>query len=392
MASTYSPSLRLELIGDGDQSGIWGQTTNNNLGYLLEQSVAGVIAITMTDANYTLSNFNGVVDEARNQVLIVTGTNTAVRNLVAPLVEKTYVVQNNTTGGYAIQVIGSSGLGVTIPNGIAAYVYCDGTNFYNAISGSVGNYTVNGNLTVTGTTALTGATTITGALGGSTATFSGAISSVSPTFTGTPTVTTAAPGTNTTQAASTAFVGAAITVATGSLGTMSTQNANNVNITGGSITGITDLAVADGGTGRSTLTANNVVLGNGTSGVNFVAPSTSGNLLVSNGTTWTSATLASSGAKLGLGITGETWNNVTGSRSAGTPYTNTYAYPIEVSVWTNFAGGNNNVSLTIDGVEIARNNTSNYVQSTTVAGIVPPGKVYSISLTNLTIGGWSELY
>jgi microcystin-dependent protein len=206
MASTYSPSLRLELIGDGDQSGIWGQTTNNNLGYLLEQSVAGVIAITMTDANYTLSNYNGVVDEARNQVLVMSGTLTATRNVIAPLVEKTYIVKNSTTGSQSIQIIGSSGLGVTIPNGIAAYVYCDGTNFYNAISGSVGNYTVNGNLSVTGTTALTGATTITGALSGSTATFSGAISSVSPTFTGTPTAPTATAGTNTTQIATTAFV------------------------------------------------------------------------------------------------------------------------------------------------------------------------------------------
>jgi len=200
MASTYSPSLRLELIGDGDQSGIWGQTTNNNLGGLIEQSVAGVIAITMTDANYTLSNYNGVVDEARNQVLVMSGTLTATRNVIAPLVEKTYIVKNSTTGAQSIQIIGSSGLGVTIPNGITALVYCDGTNFYNAINGSVGNFTVNGNLSVTGTTALTGA------LSGSTAAFSGAISSVSPTFTGTPTVPTATAGTNTTQAASTAFV------------------------------------------------------------------------------------------------------------------------------------------------------------------------------------------
>jgi hypothetical protein len=48
------------------------------------------------------------------------------------------------------------------------------------------------------------------------------------------------------------------------------------------------LPVANGGTGTSTLTANNVVLGNGTSAVQFVAPSTSGYMLVSNGTTWTS--------------------------------------------------------------------------------------------------------
>lgn len=69
---------------------------------------------------------------------------------------------------------------------------------------------------------------------------------------------------------------------------MSTQNATAVDITGGTIVGITDLTVADGGTGRSTLTANAVLIGNGTSGINSVAPSTSGNVLTSDGTTWTS--------------------------------------------------------------------------------------------------------
>jgi hypothetical protein len=106
---------------------------------------------------------------------------------------------------------------------------------------------------------------------------------------GSATAPTASPGTNTTQIATTEFVTAAVAGGTGSLGTMSTQNANNVAITGGSITGITDLAVADGGTGRSSLTTNNVLIGNGTSAVNFVAPGSSGNVLRSNGTTWTSA-------------------------------------------------------------------------------------------------------
>jgi hypothetical protein len=46
------------------------------------------------------------------------------------------------------------------------------------------------------------------------------------------------------------------------------------------------LAVTNGGTGSATLTANNVVLGNGTGPVQFVSPGNSGNVLVSNGTTW----------------------------------------------------------------------------------------------------------
>jgi hypothetical protein len=59
--------------------------------------------------------------------------------------------------------------------------------------------------------------------------------------------------------------------------------------TTGAVTLAGTLAVANGGTGLATLTANNVMLGNGTSTPSFVAPSTNGNVLTSNGTTWTSA-------------------------------------------------------------------------------------------------------
>ena len=85
--------------------------------------------------------------------------------------------------------------------------------------------------------------------------------------------------------------GGANTPTWSTLGTMAAQNSTTVAITGGTITGITDLAVADGGTGASTITANSVILGNGASALsgNLVAPSTSGNVLTSNGTTWTSA-------------------------------------------------------------------------------------------------------
>jgi len=55
------------------------------------------------------------------------------------------------------------------------------------------------------------------------------------------------------------------------------------------------LGVANGGTGATTLTANNVLLGNGTSAPQAVAPGTSGNVLTSNGTTWTSSAPASAG-------------------------------------------------------------------------------------------------
>ena len=74
------------------------------------------------------------------------------------------------------------------------------------------------------------------------------------------------------------------------------------NITGLPLTtGVTGILPAgNGGTGAATLTANNVLLGNGTSAVQFVAPGTSGNLLTSNGTTWSST--APSGISAGKGI------------------------------------------------------------------------------------------
>ena len=123
MASTYSPSLKIELIGNGDQSGTWGTTTNNNLGTLIEQAIAGVQSIVMVNADYTMTSYNGASDEARNAVLVVTGTNSAIRKVVAPLVNKTYIISNQTTGGYSITIGGSSGSAVTIPNGITAQVY-----------------------------------------------------------------------------------------------------------------------------------------------------------------------------------------------------------------------------------------------------------------------------
>ncbi len=77
------------------------------------------------------------------------------------------------------------------------------------------------------------------------------------------------------------------------------------------------LPVANGGTGQTSLTLNSVVLGNGTSGVQFVAPSTSGNILTSNGTTWQSSAPTSGGTVTSVSFSGGT----TGLSSTGGPIT-----------------------------------------------------------------------
>lgn len=152
MPSTFSPALRLELIGNGEQAANWGNTTNTNLGTLLEQAITGVGNIAMPDANYTLISGNGISDEARNAVLVVTGTLSTTRNLVVPSSNKLYAVRNNTSGGQSILVKTSAGSGVTIANGLVQIVYCDGTNVFpvsSAVNQSTGllvlnNPTING--------------------------------------------------------------------------------------------------------------------------------------------------------------------------------------------------------------------------------------------------------
>lgn len=159
--TTYTTSLKINEIANGDQSGAWGTTTNTNWN-LIEDAVAGVASITMLNANYTLSSLNGVSDEARNMVIVAGGTNSAIYQIIAPLVPKVYLVINSTAGGFAITFGGSSGSIVSIPNGYSTLVYCNGANFYAAPSSCIGNFITTGNLAVSGNATVSGTATVTG--------------------------------------------------------------------------------------------------------------------------------------------------------------------------------------------------------------------------------------
>ena len=167
MPSTYSPSLRLELIGNGEQASNWGNTTNTNLGTLLEQAITGVGAVVMTDADRTLTSGNGVSDEARNAVLTLTssGSLTATRNLIVPTANKFYAVRNATSGSQTVTVKTSAGTGVGLANGYTQLMYCDGTNVVPAtlpFNSTTGNIVVSGNISVVGAVTVGGATTMNG--------------------------------------------------------------------------------------------------------------------------------------------------------------------------------------------------------------------------------------
>lgn len=160
MASTFSPLLRIELIGAGEQAGAWNNTTNTNLGALIEEAISGVAAVSVgSSTSYTLTTANGATDEARSMVLNVTGTPGAAFNVICPTSDKVYIVKNGVAT-YAMTLKTSAGTGITIPSGRTMLLYCDGTNVVNGVDELPTGATVNGAViaTLTGTETLTNKT------------------------------------------------------------------------------------------------------------------------------------------------------------------------------------------------------------------------------------------
>lgn len=154
MASTYSPNLRIELIAVGEQANTWGGTTNNNLGTLIEEAISGAVSVDVTLSNVTLSALNGASDQSRQMIIIATGTPGVTRTITAPAVDKVYIVYNNSDA--ALSFIALGGTGVTLIVGAKKYVYCNGTNFYEAVNAlTVTSGTIDGT-TIGATTATTG--------------------------------------------------------------------------------------------------------------------------------------------------------------------------------------------------------------------------------------------
>ena len=184
MPSTFSPSLRIELIASGEASGTWGVRTNNNLGDLIEQAIAYTTSVDVTSGNVTLTSLNGLLDQARSAVLEVTGTPGVTRVITIPNAQKTYTVRNRTAN--IAQVKTASGTAFNCPPLSDSYLVCNGSNG------------------VAGRSITDGANAIT----------SLASPFTSPAFTGVPTAPTATLGTSTTQIATTAFVSAGIAAVT----------------------------------------------------------------------------------------------------------------------------------------------------------------------------------
>ena len=152
VASTYS-DLKIELIGTGEQSGTWGNTTNTNLGTAIEQAIVGKADVTVSSTSVTLSLTNSnALQDARALYLNLSGTPGGAATLNVPAIEKNYIVKNGTNEEVTIKVSGQTG--VAIPTGKTALVYNDGTDVVTAIDfipavqtgdAQIDNININGN-------------------------------------------------------------------------------------------------------------------------------------------------------------------------------------------------------------------------------------------------------
>jgi hypothetical protein len=201
MASTYS-SLKFELIGTGEQEGIWGDTTNTNVGTAIEQAITGSGDVTFSSADVTLTLTNTPNTQiARNLRLVCVGTSDGARQLIVPAIEKQYIVKNELADTVTIKPPAAA-TGIAVPAGKTMVVFNDGTNIVEAINYaanltvggafsaagnlsalnistanvtatgagaftgnvSAANFSTAGNITITGNSAVTGNSTVTAAL------------------------------------------------------------------------------------------------------------------------------------------------------------------------------------------------------------------------------------
>ena len=273
MSSTFSTNLALELIGTGDQAGAWGNTTNTNLGTLIEQAISGYVTQAVTTGNTTTITIpNGATGVARNMYIELTGTGGTNTVLEVPANKKLYIIFNNTTGAVTVKVSGQTG--VSVPTGKKMLLVSNGTDIVNGLNYiadfGTNSFTVT-NLTATSAsiTTLTGTSSNITTLTGTTLGFT----SASLTNLAVTSLTVSSLSLSTLTATSANITTLSGTTANYTSATISNLNSTSANIatltgTNGTLTSLTltnALRISQGGTGQtSTPTNGQLLIGNGT--------------------------------------------------------------------------------------------------------------------------------
>ena len=228
----------LTTPANGSNVGTWDVPVNANF-TAIDTAFGGKATISTTGGTTVLTSA-----QYQPLFLVITGVLTSNAIIQFPSgVGGQWVVLNSTTGSFTVTFSSASGGATyTLAQNIRTVIVCDGATY---------GVTLSSNLAAT-----------------------------------------AAPGGSTTQVQ---YNNAGSLAGSANFTFDGTNIAVSGAVASGSLTPTAALAANYGGTGQTVLTANNVILGNGTSAVQFVAPGTTGNVLASNGTTWVSTAPSAGG-------------------------------------------------------------------------------------------------
>jgi hypothetical protein len=341
MATGYSTNLELALPVQGELSGTWGNTVNNGITQYLDTAIAGSqiisgsqTAVTLTNTNGDASNTNiaqagsGATGTAQYQIIRCTGNpagllTITISDTLTAGYSKTFIIINATSTSQSVKIVGSGPTtGITVVSGDKALVAWNGSDFVRvgASAGgsdtqvqfnSSGNLAGSANLTFNGTALTANTLTPTNALG---AAYGGTgLTTTTPysvVFSGTTATglfqAAAGPGTATHVLTSNG-AGALPTFQALPAGGVTTFNAGTTGFTpntatSGAVTLAGTLAVANGGTGQTSYTDGQLLIGNTTGNTLTKATLTAGTgITVTNASgSITIASTGSGGTSIGL--------------------------------------------------------------------------------------------
>ena len=140
MSSSYTTRLRLEKQGSGENASTWGDKLNDSVIDLVDSAVGAVTSIDLSGVGtaFTVSTADGVSDQARSAVLYFHGSCSTAVSITVPAVQKTYIFDNQTSGGFSLKLKPAGGSEGTIPNGQTTIIYTDGTAVTNLLENLIG--------------------------------------------------------------------------------------------------------------------------------------------------------------------------------------------------------------------------------------------------------------
>ena len=155
MPSTYTANSGIQLPANGEQSGTWGETVNDNMG-IVDRLTNGVGAISLSGTTHTLTITDGTLSEGQYNVLVLGGSPSGTNTItITPNDGQHVYIVKNSSGQSAIFTQGSGG-NITLLNGETKVIYSDGVGAGSAVVDITNDFAM-GNVTITGG-AISGAT------------------------------------------------------------------------------------------------------------------------------------------------------------------------------------------------------------------------------------------